>query len=73
MIHPVEMYAAECDVCKNDFETYEGWSALTCQDRLEDSLNDSGWHIDGIKCYCPDCHTINDEDQVVFKVIDNEK
>lgn len=65
---PRNVYSAECDVCKNDFEDpFEGWTVFLNEDHMIDRMGDMGWHIDEIKCYCPNCHTIDDEDNLIIK------
>ncbi len=64
---PSTVYSAECDVCKETFEhPYEGWSIFLDQDRMLDNMGDSGWHIDGINCYCPKCHEIDGDDNLII-------
>jgi len=67
MITTVEMYAAECNTCKDDFEGYEGFSAYHDEDRLYESMVNGGWHVEDKNCYCPKCHYIDDEDYVVLR------
>lgn len=57
MIEKVEMYAAECDSCEEQFEMYDGFIALNDRDALKDEIQDSNWSItfEG-KTYCEKCH-----------------
>jgi rubredoxin len=68
MITPIEMYCADCNICKKQFETGEGYMSLTEKSHLYESLTDSDWYVDGDNAYCPDCHYINDDDHLVLKI-----
>ena len=62
------VYSAECDICKVDFEhPFEGWTVFLNEDNMLDSMSNAGWHIDGQKCYCPKCHEIDGEDNLIVK------
>jgi len=64
------VYSAECDICKIDFEhPFEGWTTFLNQDYMMDSMGSSGWHIGDEGCYCPKCHSIDDEDNVIIKAV----
>lgn len=73
MIQPVTMYAAECDNCGKGWENdHYGWTALTDESSLRQTLTDDKWHIgDGVegeegKTYCPSCWQRDDEDVFVI-------
>ena len=62
------VYSAECDMCKTDFECpFEGWSIFMSKDHMTDSMSNRNWHIDGDTCYCPKCHEIDDDDNLILK------
>jgi hypothetical protein len=67
MIIDVKMYTAECDVCGHHCE-FGDYSCYADKSSVREEASDSGWHFtsDG-KCYCEDCHTINDNDELVLK------
>lgn len=67
MIIEETFFAIECDVCKEQAENYEGHSFWADKNTTEDNANDSGWHIDGDKHYCPECHSFDDDDNLIIK------
>jgi hypothetical protein len=60
-------YAVQCDNCKkkcgNDDGDYEFWNE---ESYSEDCAIEAGWHKEGYEHYCPDCHSFNDEDELVI-------
>lgn len=63
--HKVECVLLECDNCGDHYEDGHGFAIFVD----EGSVNpeDDDWHeIDG-KHYCPDCHTIDDDDNLIIK------
>ena len=70
MIVEETFYAVECDVCKTQAENYDGiafWADKMTT--IESAINDAQWHEEDDKHYCPDCHSFNDEDELVIKVL----
>ena len=64
---PVFVYSAECDICKTPFEhPIEGWTTFLNEDYMLDSMGSYGWYVDE-KHYCPTCHTIDDDDNLIIK------
>jgi hypothetical protein len=62
------VYSAECDVCKADFEDpFEGWTVFLNQDHMLDRMDTADWHIGDNVCYCPKCYKIDDEDNLIIK------
>lgn len=71
MIQEVTMFGAVCDCCNEAwYNDHYGWSAMNDKSGLKEMLSNDEWHIseDG-KTYCPSCHTIDDDDNVVIKQI----
>ena len=64
-IEKIEMYSAQCDSCKDDYELWDGCVALNEKSAIEDDIKDVGeWVIlENGKTYCSDCHNSiwNDE------------
>ena len=66
----VEVYKMVCDCCG---ETFHDGNDFTCYtDDPDGSLIrsealDNGWREFGDKHYCPDCYTIDDDDNCVTK------
>jgi hypothetical protein len=76
MINQVEMFGVSCDRCKEQYECRTtGISFRTEISDIEEDASESGWHIsnDGQKHYCPKCHTINDEDELIIKNLELHK
>lgn len=73
MIKKVKMYAGQCDCCGEAWEHWHhGWSSLPDASDIEEGMTDQGWHIeeagDGENRdmhYCPACHKIDDNDNLV--------
>ncbi|HYG84544.1 MAG TPA: hypothetical protein VD907_06750 [Verrucomicrobiae bacterium] len=71
MIYPVTYYGAKCDNCGKEWaDANEGYAAYNCENYLSDCLDEEGWHFGGgedNKHYCPDCHEVGDNDEIVIK------
>lgn len=71
MINEVKAYTAECDGCGTQFEDgFQGFSIFSDEQYLGNALDTAEWYrTDGevTKCYCPSCHSFNDEDELVLK------
>lgn len=65
-----------CLVCDNCGETYldgdTGFSIFVDEDAVHEAADIDGWYLndtgDG-KYYCPDCHSIDDEDNLIVNGI----
>lgn len=71
MIIKVDMYTAECDNCGAHAE-FGDFSCYADKDSVREESSESGWHfVDGCrgKCYCEDCHTMGDNDELIIKQI----
>jgi hypothetical protein len=71
MIYEQRCVSANCDGCEADFESqFEGFNLFLDNGTLTEKMMDADWHVTGDipqKCYCPDCHEINDNDEFVLK------
>jgi hypothetical protein len=67
MIQPITMYEAECDNCGEQYVTYDGICAYHEAEQMKERLMEAEWHTDGDKHYCPECWSLNDNDEVVIK------
>ena len=67
MIIEETFYAVECDVCKAQAENYDGYAFWADVNTTEENAIGSEWHKEGDYHYCPDCHSFNDEDELVIK------
>jgi len=71
MIKPIEMYYAECDICGTSYE-HGDYSCLSDKSSVREDAQDGGWHFEDYekgKCYCDNCHSFNDNDELVLKEI----
>lgn len=72
MIYKQDCFSVECDRCKIDYEqSYTGYSVFVDPSSAIEAATDDGW---GVVCvvdkeadmiYCPDCHTVDEDGNVV--------
>ncbi|MCW0484094.1 hypothetical protein [Gaoshiqia sediminis] len=64
IIHGV-FFAVKCNRCGNICESgdYQYWND---ESAAEESAAESEWHIDNGKHYCPNCHEIDENDNVLI-------
>ncbi|MNL39076.1 hypothetical protein D3C87_1613310 [compost metagenome] len=69
MIHKIECATITCDGCNDDYEAaFTGFTIFLDESTAEDCAKDDDWHVtDDGKHYCPKCHDINDNDQLILK------
>ena len=68
MIHEVTMHGATCDNCGDAwYNDHYGWSAMSDDSSLKQMLYDDEWHTDGDKHYCPNCYTLDDDDNLILR------
>lgn len=68
MIHKEELYGASCDNCKEIYSDGHdtGFSYFVDHGILHEKLDSDGWHSGDEGCYCPKCHKIDDEDNLIL-------
>lgn len=71
MYNEVECIMVSCDNCKETYrDDNSGFSIFLDKGTANEyACNDEWYEVDG-KHYCPECHTINDEDELT---IDKER
>ena len=69
MIIEETFYAIECDVCKTQAENGDGHWFWADENTTKENAMECEWHTEDDKHYCPDCHSFNDEDELVIKVL----
>lgn len=69
MIDKVECVTLSCDNCKKDFENYNGFTIFLEESTAKDEASNDDWYTDGDKHYCPDCYTLDDDDNLIIKPI----
>lgn len=67
MIKTVIMYTILCNNCGQDACEGEEYSCWSEPDYVSDGAEESGWHVDDDKHYCPDCWSWDDEGNLVIK------
>ena len=78
MYHKFECFTISCDNCKEDYrDEHTGFSIYVDENGLHDSADKNGWHSEENIHYCPKCHTINDNDELIIdkkrKVLSSEE
>jgi len=69
MYHKVECVTLTCDNCQEDYQNeHSGFSIFVDEASANDDADSDGWHLHGDddKHYCPECHKINDNDELVI-------
>jgi hypothetical protein len=68
MIKPIQMYACYCDNCGKRWEDGDGLCAYLEEEAMHDMVaDDSDWHIEADKHYCPDCFKgYDDNDKIIL-------
>jgi hypothetical protein len=73
MYTKVECVALYCDNCKEQFEEFNsGFSIFIDENQAHENADNAGWYLHDGKQYCPDCHWIDDEDNLIIKLIDKK-
>ncbi|RPE05532.1 hypothetical protein EGT74_24420 [Chitinophaga lutea] len=65
MITKVECIVIECNVCNDIYEDGNGFSVFP--DNNSAHPEDNGWHVDEDVHYCPGCHEIDEDDNLIVK------
>lgn len=67
MIQKTDCYCVVCDNCGDTYEDpVTGFSLWTDSGAM--NPEDRGWHVtDDGKHYCPDCHIVDDDDNLIIK------
>lgn len=61
------LYGIKCDRCRENYEDEEGHTVFFDKGDAEEGASESDWYCDGDKHYCPNCHTIDDNDVITAK------
>lgn len=66
MITTEKLYGIQCDICGTYYvDEHNGIGFWLEIPYAEESAMNKGWYCDD-KHYCPNCHTINDDDELVI-------
>lgn len=66
----VECIIITCDICEEPFEDYSGYSIFVSDTDVDPT--DCEWYVDNDKHYCPSCHTIDENDNLILKSNTNQ-
>jgi len=67
MYNKVECICLTCDNCGETYQDeHTGFSIFVDEEGAHEAADNDGWHLEGGKYYCDECHTINDEDELVI-------
>lgn len=67
MYNKVECIRISCDNCGEVYsDDHSGFSIFLDEGTANEYADNDSWHSDNGKHYCPDCHTINDDDEIVI-------
>lgn len=68
MITEIQMFGIDCDNCGESYDGgYSGFAYWADASTTIECASDNGWHQEGEKHYCPNCHSFNDEDELIIK------
>jgi len=68
MITKINAFVCECDNCGADFtDENTGYTIFMLESDVKEHASEDGWHTDGDKHYCPECHDFDDDDNLVIK------
>lgn len=71
MIHKVECVTLSCDNCKKDFvEYHNGFSIFVDENSAYEEASNDNWFRDKDKCYCPDCYSFDEEENLIIKKLE---
>ena len=69
MYNKVECICITCDNCGETFIDYRsGFSIFNDGNSAHEAADDYGWYSENGKHYCPDCHIIDDNDNLVINL-----
>jgi len=67
MYNKVECTCITCDNCGETYlDEQTGFSIYNDENDANQAADSDGWHSEDSKHYCPECHTINDNDELVI-------
>ena len=66
MIQTVEMFTVVCDNCGKDANENSDYSCWNDTETALDQAMESDWHEKDMKHYCPNCYSMNDDDEIII-------
>ena len=67
------MYTVECDNCKSVRGEGCEYSCWNDENYAVEEATDNEWIEDNGKHYCPDCYTLDSDDNIVLKINDENQ
>jgi hypothetical protein len=67
MIKEVKMYTVTCDICGKEAFAEGEYSCWNEPVFAEEMAEEDGWYCKDNVHYCPDCYTIDDDDNLIIK------
>jgi hypothetical protein len=68
MYNKVECICLSCDNCGETFmDNHTGFSIYVDENGAHEAADNDGWYSEDGKHYCPECHTIDDDDNLILK------
>ena len=68
MIEKVEAYSLVCDRCKEIYtEPHTGFSISIDDNFLKEHAFEDGWYVEPKMAYCHECHTQDEEGNLIIK------
>lgn len=68
MIHEEKCYCVTCDNCGKTYEDVNtGFTLWVDNSEANENVQDNDWYKDGDKHYCPNCHTVDEDDNLIIK------
>jgi hypothetical protein len=67
MIKEIKVFTIVCDICGADLLKEDDEAGWDDKDYLMEIAKDNLWATLEDKHYCPDCHTKDDDDNIIIK------
>lgn len=72
MIVELKMYSLTCDICGKDINEDSDYSCWNDAEPSLEKARDEGWHVGDDVYYCTDCHSFDDDDNMIVKVAESK-
>lgn len=66
-IQKIEMYTCICDICGKSADEDTDYSCWGNPSVAKDVAMNADWITEGDKAYCTECHSYDDEDNLIIK------
>lgn len=70
MIQTVECIILSCDNCKKNYQDYNGFTIFVDDNQAREASSNDDWYREEGKDYCPDCYSLDDDDNLILKKIE---